>query len=195
MEKVWRGGGGATARQNGNARSQAPRTSQTQQRVQDRGSRPGLQPPRNGRKRVWTEGGGKGSGERGWVGPTDPLALSTDCLVGPSQGGQRCVGGASLWIPPLNLQVLFLSSSWATSVPSLGKRYSPTPNKTHPSAPAKPLILPSPLPSPSTLYFSSLLHFWGRLPFLKPPGRPRPHYEPPAVENPDQDLTPSLAHS
>lgn len=122
-------------------------------------------------------------GERGWVGPTDPLALSTDCLAGPSQGGQRCVGGASLWIPPLNLQVLLLSSSWATSVPSLGKRYSPTPNKTHPSAPAKPLTLPSPLPSPSTLKYI-FLHCsiaGAGLPFLKPPGRPRPHYEPPAV--------------
>lgn len=136
-EKVWRGGGGATAGQNGNTRSQALRTPQTQQRVQDRGSRPGLQPPRDGRKRVWREGGGKGSGERGWVGPTDPLALSTDCLAGPSQGGQKCVGGASLWIPPLNLQVLFLSSSGPPQSPALATDIPP------------PLTKPIPQPQPS----------------------------------------------
>lgn len=62
------------------------------------------------------------------------------------------MGGASLWIPPLTLQVLSLSSSQATSVPRLGQGYSPLPlTKPIPQLLTKPLTSPSPLPSPTTL--------------------------------------------
>lgn len=72
-EKVWRGGGGATARQNGNTRSQALQTPQTQQRAQDRGSRPGLNHPG---KEAGVKGGeeAREGGER-WSWPHRPFGF------------------------------------------------------------------------------------------------------------------------
>ena len=151
-EKVWRGGGGATARQNGNTRSQALQTPQTQQRVQDRGSRPGLQPPRGG-----SGCGGREEarevGREGWLAPQTLWLCPLIALLAHLKVGKGVWGVPLSGSHPLTSKSYFSALPGPPQSPALAKDIPPIPNKTHPSAPAKLLILPSPLPSPSTLKY------------------------------------------
>lgn len=116
---VWRRGGGTTARQSGNTQSQALPTSQTQQWVQDRDSRPGLQPPQDG----WGYGRKEEArkGEEGWAGPTDLLALSSDYLAVPSWGWARVWRMLLSGSHPLPSQLYLLAPPRPVQSPALAR--------------------------------------------------------------------------